>query len=125
MCPKSPKEIWSEQFEAAENIKVRYGGKAAFDYIVAEKLMNFADAARQNPEFAREMPTFVAAVRRMFEQNEMSANLAGLERTVTEAEIDLTDEDDVLREEPATAAERIARFATIKELLSAANLGTA
>jgi hypothetical protein len=29
-------EIWIEQCEAAEEIKLRYGLKAAFDYLVAE-----------------------------------------------------------------------------------------
>ena len=34
----------------------RYGLKAAFDYAVAEKLLNFAEAAAQHPEFARALP---------------------------------------------------------------------
>ena len=37
--------IWVEQCVAAETIKLRYGLKAAFDYAVAEKLLNFAEAA--------------------------------------------------------------------------------
>ena len=37
----------------AETIKLRYGLKAAFDYAVAEKILNFAEAAAQDPEFAR------------------------------------------------------------------------
>jgi hypothetical protein len=35
-------EIWIEQCDAAQDIKLRYGLKAAFDYVVAEKLLNFA-----------------------------------------------------------------------------------
>ena len=35
-------EIWIEQYDAAQDIKLRYGLKAAFDYLVAEKLLNFA-----------------------------------------------------------------------------------
>ena len=38
-------EIWIEQCDAARDIKLRYGLKAAFDYLVAEKLLNFASAA--------------------------------------------------------------------------------
>jgi hypothetical protein len=38
-------EIWIEQCDAAKNIKLRYGLKAAFDYLVAEKLLNYASAA--------------------------------------------------------------------------------
>jgi len=37
-------EIWLEQCEAARTIMLRYGLKAAFDYAVGEKLMNFAEA---------------------------------------------------------------------------------
>jgi hypothetical protein len=59
MCPNqhlkettvnSPKfhAIWSEQCEAAEEIKLRYGLQAAFDYLVSEKLPNFAEAATRD-----------------------------------------------------------------------------
>ena len=47
-------EIWVEQCQAAEGIKLRYGTKAAFDYLVAEKLLNFADAAKQHTLSSRE-----------------------------------------------------------------------
>ena len=59
-------QIWVEQCAAAETIKLRNGLKAAFDYAVAEKLLNFAEAAAQHPEFARELPRFVSRVRQMF-----------------------------------------------------------
>jgi len=39
-------EVWIEQCEAAKEIKLRYGLTAAFDYLVAEKLLSFADAAQ-------------------------------------------------------------------------------
>jgi hypothetical protein len=58
-------EIWIEQCEAARAIKARYGPKAAFDYLVGEKLMNFASAASQHPEFAIEFPRFISEVRRV------------------------------------------------------------
>ena len=54
------RQIWVEQCAAAETIKLRHGLKAAFDYAVAEKLLNFAEAAAQHPEFARELPRFVS-----------------------------------------------------------------
>ena len=68
----SPKfhQIWIEQCEAAEEIKLRYGLKAAFDYLVAEKLLNFAEAAVRDPQFARQLPRFVARVRGLFTPQE-------------------------------------------------------
>jgi hypothetical protein len=77
----SPKfhEIWVKQCEAAEHVKLRYGSKAAFDYIVAEKLFTFADVAATHPEFARELPRFVARVRALFTVEEMQAHLHRIE----------------------------------------------
>ena len=125
-------EIWVEQCDATHEIKLRYGVKAAFNYLVAEKLLNFADAATSHPEFARELPRFVACVRDLFTPQEMRTHLARIEREQTEyAVVNDDEEDDVLdddveliRESPAAAAERARQFATVKELLTAAELGT-
>jgi hypothetical protein len=125
-------EIWVEQCDATHEIKLRYGVKAAFNYLVAEKLLNFADAATSHPEFARELPRFVACVRGLFTPQEMRTHLARIEREQTEyAVVNDDEEDDVLdddveliRESPAAAAERARQFATVKELLTAAELGT-
>jgi len=123
-------EIWIEQCDAAQEIKLRYGLKAALDYVVAEKLLNFADAAARHPEFARELPRFVARVRRMFTPEEIQNHLARIEREKREydAEIEegdeLEEEGELIRESPAAAAKRAQQFATIKELLTAAELGT-
>jgi hypothetical protein len=125
-------EIWVEQCEASREIKLRYGVKAAFDYLVAEKLLNFADAATSRTEFARELPRFVAFVRGMFTPHEMRTHLARIEREQTEYAAENDDEEDdefddgdeLIRESPAAAAERARRFATVKELLTAAELGT-
>ena len=73
-------QIWVEQCAAAETIKLRYGLKAAFDYAVAEKILNFAEAAAQDPEFARELPRFVSRVRQMFTAQELEVHLARIER---------------------------------------------
>jgi hypothetical protein len=123
-------EIWIEQCDAAQEIKLRYGLKAAFDYVVAEKLLNFTSAAVDHPEFARELPRFVSRVRRMFTPQEIRTHLARIEREQREYEADieeddkLKEEDDLFLESPAAIAERARQFATIKELLTAAELGT-
>ena len=110
-------QIWIEQCEAARTIRERYGLEAAFDYAVGEKLMNFASAARDHPAFARELPRFVSEVRPMFLADEIRTQLARLEREQIEkdAENSDPDEDEVLCETPAMAAERIRQFATIKD----------
>ena len=120
---KAP-EIWIEQCDAAQNIKQRYGTKAAFDYVIAEKLLNFANAASRHPEFARELPRFVSCVRRMFTRQEMQTHIARIEREQSEQDIDITEDDDLITENPVAAAERARQFAIIKELLTAPELGT-
>jgi hypothetical protein len=123
MNARKAHHIWIEQCEAAQTIKARFGLTAAFDYLVGEKLMNFASAASKHPDFARELPRFVSEVRRMFTPDEIGAHLAQIERAQNEKDIDVLDEDDPLRESPASAAERIRHFVLIKELLTATTLG--
>jgi len=117
-------EIWIEQCEAARTIKVRYGLKAAFDYLVGEKLMNFASAASTHPEFAREFPRFISEVRRMFAPGEMRTQIARLEREQSEKADEVFEEDELHRDSPIAAAERVRQFATVKEFLTAVELGT-
>jgi hypothetical protein len=117
-------EIWIEQYEAAQAIKARYGLNAAFDYLVGEKLMNFASAASKHPEFAREFPRFISEVRRMFTPEEMRTHIARLEREQSENASEVSEEDELHRENSIADAERVRQFATVKELLTAAELGT-
>jgi len=116
--------IWIEQCEAAQTIKARFGLTAAFDYVVGEKLMNYASAASRHPDFARELPRFVSEVRRIFTPDEIGAHLAQIERAPNENDIDVLEDDDPLRESPAAAEERVRQFLLIKELLTATMLGT-
>ncbi len=111
-------QVWLEQCEAVKTIKARFGLKAAFDYIVGEKLLNFAEASVHNPDFARELPRFVSEVRRMFATDEIKVQLADIERTQSEIV------HDPLQESPEAAAERASRFNLIKQLLTATALGT-
>jgi dsDNA-specific endonuclease/ATPase MutS2 len=118
-------EIWIEQCDAARDIKLRFGLKAAFDYLVTEKLLTFASAAADHPEFARELPRFVAEVRRMFTLEEIRSNLARVESEHREKAAEAAkDDDELFRESPATIAEQARQFAMIKELLTAPELGT-
>ena len=118
-------KIWLEQCDAAQTIKARFGLTAAFDYLVGEKLMSFASAASRHPDFARELPRFVSEVRRMFTADEIGAQLAQIECSRNERNVDvLEEEDDLLREGPAAVAECVQQFMLVKELLTAPMLGT-
>src|SRR3984893_10028840 len=118
--------IWIEQCEAAQTIKARFGLTAAFDYLVGEKLMSFASAASRHPDFARELPRFVSEVRRMFTPDEIGAQLAQIECSQNERNVDVLEgeEDDLLREGTAAVAECVQQFMLVKEFLTAPMLGT-
>jgi hypothetical protein len=122
-------DIWKEQCEAARSVRDRYGVVAALDYLIGEKLLNYAETAVTRPEFARELPRFVAGVRDMFSAGEIGHYLDHLvERKAAFADELLLapaeDECDILMEtaEQRTAAR--ARLAQIKDLLTSRMLGT-
>jgi hypothetical protein len=124
-------EIWIEQCKAARDIKFKFGLKAAFDYTVKEKLLDYMNAAARHPQFAQELPRFVATVRQMFKFEETREQIIRVEREL-QTEINLTDDrsgeanedDDIFLESPVAIAERTRRFDIVKELLTAPELGT-
>ena len=69
-------KIWTEQCRATKAIKRRFGAKSALDYLIGEKLMMFADAAKNDPEFAKELPRFLAAVWKVFNEYEIAGYVA-------------------------------------------------
>ena len=69
-------KIWIEQCRATPAIKRRFGAKGALDYLVGEKLRMFADAARHDTAFARELPRFLAAIWRVFNEYEIAGYAA-------------------------------------------------
>ena len=44
------------QCEAAASIRLQYGIASAFDYVIGEEPLTFAEAAEEHPEFARALP---------------------------------------------------------------------
>jgi hypothetical protein len=71
-------KIWVQQCRATRGIKRRFGVKSALDYLIAEKLMDFADAAERHAEFAAELPRFQAAVWNIFNPYELAGYLSSL-----------------------------------------------
>lgn len=71
-------KIWVKQCRATRGIKRRYGVKSALDYLLGEKLLNFAEQADGHPEFAAELPRFQAAVWDVFNPYELAGYLTTL-----------------------------------------------
>jgi len=114
--------IWREQCEATIGIRARYGEKAALDYLVGEKLLLFTATARNNPAFATQLPPFVARVRQMFPQDQISEYLYELEARLIESSHSVGEDDgDVLTADSSD----LESLRQIADLLSARTLGTA
>jgi hypothetical protein len=60
----------------------------------------------------------------MFTPEEIRLHITRLEREQSEKAVDNSDEDELYPESQIAAAERIRQFATLKELLTAPELGT-
>jgi hypothetical protein len=72
---------WIEQCEAAQRIKQHFGLSNALEYLVGEKLLHFVEAAEHHPEFAQELPYFVAEIKRVFSLAEIGNYAVHIERT--------------------------------------------
>lgn len=71
-------KIWVQQCRATRRIKKQFGVESALNYLIGEKLLNFAEAADQRPEFAAELPRFQAEVWNVFNRYELAGYLTTL-----------------------------------------------
>ena len=117
-------EVWREQCEAAESIRLQYGVGSAFDYAVGEKLLAFAAAAEDRPEFARALPQFVSELKRMFTPEEVEEHLARVENERLQRAMDAMDAYDPELDDLSASEAEARRFEFVKELLTAPALGT-
>jgi hypothetical protein len=69
-------KVWIDQCKATKAIKRRFGAKSALDYLIGEKLMMFASAAKDDPAFAKRLPKFLAAMWHVFNQYEIAGYIA-------------------------------------------------
>jgi hypothetical protein len=69
-------KAWIEQCRATRAIKRRFGAKSALDYLIGEKLLAFAAAAKEHAEFAAELPRFLSAIYRVFNPYEVAGYVA-------------------------------------------------
>jgi hypothetical protein len=120
-------KIWIEQCKATEEIRDQFGLQRALDYLIGEKLFSFVAAAEQHPEFAAELPQFVAEIQRLFTSQQIWSYLDNLEQTkflsppeaVDDSDLGAEGSEDELLDNPVLGAQELLRFARIKEMLQA------
>ena len=59
-------KVWIEQCAATEDIRERFGLESALHYLIGEKIFSFVMASERDPDFAAELPAFIAEIRRLF-----------------------------------------------------------
>ena len=120
------RDIWKEQCVAARSVRAQHGILSALDYLIGEKLLTYAEMAVARPEFARELPRFVAEVRDIFNDQEIKHYLDHLERMVAMEDEQASNEDDdeLVGDFPNQLAAERARLAQLRELLTSTVLGT-
>ena len=119
-------KIWVDQCNATEGIRDHFGLEDALDYLIGEKLFTFLAASERDPQFAAEVPAFVAEIRRIFTAAEIRDYLDRLERTKylapPDPDLEIDDLDDEIEDEPwpenpVMGAEELLRFSRVRQLL--------
>lgn len=115
--------IWEEQCAAAREIREEFGVEKALGYLVGEKLAAFVKEADEREDFRRELPRFVAEVKRIFSPPEIAAYLAGVKRlgamghVLSDEQYAFFVESGTIKESPSAWAEDILMIERIKGLL--------
>jgi hypothetical protein len=119
-------KIWIEQCAATEGIRERFGLESALDYLIGEKIFSFVMASERDPDFAAELPAFIAEIRRIFTAEEIRSYLDRLEHTKflasEEPECEWDDSDEEAEDEPwpdnpVMGAQELLRFSRVRQLL--------
>lgn len=117
-------KIWIEQCQAATRIREDFGVEKALGYLIGEKLANFVRMAEEDLEYSRELPNFIAEIKRIFSQIEITEYLDGVKRigalghVLTDEQYALFEEAEEVSDTPAQWAEDILTLERISSLLS-------
>jgi hypothetical protein len=118
-------KIWIEQCEAARDVREAFGREKALGYLIGEKVGNFVRAADRHPEFAEEIPKFIAEIKQIFQPWELRDYLEDIHRVGALGHVCNDEEFEVLLsagavdEDPVRGAEDVRIVERIKKLLLA------
>jgi hypothetical protein len=72
--------IWQAQCDATKVIRQRYGVKRALEYLVGEKLIQYAELTERDARLSAPLAAFVAEVRQLFSHEELQEYVEALEQ---------------------------------------------
>lgn len=70
-----PRNIWTEQCQAALGIEDEFGVPQALEYLIGEKFINFLEASDDHADLRAELPAFAAEVKTIFEPYQLAEYL--------------------------------------------------
>lgn len=117
------KEIWKDQCEAAVRIEEDFGVEKALGYLIGEKLSNFLKISDRDPEWAEELPLFIARIRNLFEPSKIRTFLDTVEHLGAMGHVTTREEYEKMRlsgmisDDPVQATEEILMVERIRKLL--------
>lgn len=76
-----PHKIWIEQCKAARTIEDQFGTQDALSYLIGEKFLNFLEVAETDADFRAETEEFVAEIKTIFEDWQLSSFLEKARQT--------------------------------------------
>lgn len=116
-------KVWIDQCDAARGIKERFGDRKALGYLIGEKLVNFVEASDKQPEFAGELPAFLAEIKDIFPAEVLRHYLENVERTGPLGHVLTKEEHDFMRragavdENAVDMADEVVVLKRIKDML--------
>jgi hypothetical protein len=120
MSVRKMHEIWIEQYDAAQGIKLTESCIRLFGCRKAAIRRSSCRAPRIRPGASSVRVAGEADVHAL----EIKTHIARVEPELHDKSIPVEGDDDLIRESPTTIAKRAGQLATIKELLTATELGT-
>ncbi len=76
-----PRDIWTEQCEAARGIEAEFGVPNALEYLVGEKFINSLEASDDHAELRAELSAFATEIKTIFEPYQLAEYLETARQT--------------------------------------------
>jgi hypothetical protein len=91
-------DIWTDQCEAARDIRDACGTKKALGYLIGEKLLNYIRVSDSDRSWAAKLPLFAAEISRLFTTEELRTYFATTKRVGAAAHVATEEQYQTMRD---------------------------
>ena len=117
------RETWTEQCEAASEIREDFGIDKALGYLIGEKFINAIGDSTRYPEIAQDLPAFATEIRSVFALEELqqwfatTRRIGALGHAMSDEEFEVFRDAGAVDEDVARCAAQVIAFERARELL--------